>query len=146
MAYVFEECHKWDLAEDQYRALCKLRSEEPQSYFDHLVATFNKDISQFNNCVRIGDIVLSKQWDRRFSQIELSVLMVVLLLYRMPNSQELHRMARIESARQGITIDFGGQITPDGVGDSQHAPLPLDLLVRLQWAHDPCDISLCIRY
>lgn len=53
-------------------------------------------------------------------------------------------MALSESRRQGISLDFRNLLSLDGLGDPQQAPLPIDLVVRLQWAHDPCDVSLCI--
>ncbi|KAH3731978.1 TonB-dependent receptor [Pelomyxa schiedti] len=130
VAYILEEHECWQIAQALYKIISKERGEEPQSYFDLLRATYSTTPQQFDECTRIADIILTRIWDPRFTQVELPALM------------DLHCMQRFECQRVGTTPDMSANLCVDGV--SRNAPLPLDILVRIQWAHDPCDVSLCV--
>jgi len=114
-----------------FERVLKLRPEEPQSYRDlALVLAKTGQLSDVLRALELLKEVITKQWDARFSHIELIALI------------ELNRiLAKVKG--QFPNTDFVKEVgLADVMSGIPSSPIQCDIRVSLSWSSDMSDVEL----
>ncbi|CAF2138506.1 unnamed protein product [Rotaria magnacalcarata] len=124
VAYKLVELGRHSLAENIYRRIVNLRSDEPQSFRD-LALLLQESNSETKNLVEISDLfkkVLFGEWDNRYAEIEVTAL------------HELNCFAfQFHPQKQQILNSIDNRLI-------RH--LPVDLKIVMVWDTNDTDVDL----
>ena len=100
-----------------FKELVKIKGEDPQSYRD-LAMAYERN-GNYQEALDTYYIVLSRNWDRRFTQVKDVVL------------KEMNRLIAMHS-----------KLNISGIDRRLIYPMPLDIRVTLEWTADNSDVDL----
>lgn len=123
VAYKLVELELFDLAENIFRRIITLRSNEPQSFRDLaiLLQESDKEKKHTNETIDLFKKIILNEWDTRFAEIELTVL------------HEFNTFLYQYQQYQQISSSFDQRLI---------RYLPVDLRIVMVWDTDDTDVDL----
>jgi hypothetical protein len=132
VGYKLAEMKLNDLAVSVFEKVLSIKKEEPQSFRD-LAIVLMEDERDFEKALQCFNAVVTKEWDNRFDEIELTALI------------EMNRMLHTKwgksqyEAYKAAAKDSGAPLIPD---PRLVKHMPVDLRLVLSWDTDMTDVDL----